>query len=670
MRQLQSSVTRFSAVAMLGVAMTAVISSVFAENFVHAEKRATTLKKENGADSTIADAVNVSLGLNRDSPAFDVAGDLNNDGIVNVLDVARFRLGLTSTPIPHIRLDQVTAAISSEEIIIEPVSLNVPPGAEASVLFLIRNNVTPLLGYSLDIQFVPEPGTTGDIIANVTATNFYDFRNIITAGGATRDPFFSVIQASGSGGVFVNTITDNNSTVLATPSVNDLFVQVFIDASTDACGFFRIELGPSTALSDSIGSPIPFTFNPGTIALEDTDGDTVGDACDNCPVDPNVGQENSDGDVFGNVCDNCQTIDNMTQADVDGDGVGDACDNCPEALNPLQEDADSDGLGNACDNCPLFANALQVDSDSDDVGDDCDNCSLVANTSQEDSDSDGVGDICDNCVDAANPTQANPDNDSLGTACDNCPFVVNASQVDADSDGVGDHCDPPDIAQADPDVEKTRFISFAVPHNTPEQTALRVRLKSLHHVVPPYTGGPSVPFISSEGQIRWVGPPRSYLESTSNGVPLFAAPLQCQPHYQDWSTIGLLHVTGSAIVPSSVYEVENFAAICMGVEGSCAAVSEPLLIGTTRWGDVETPYNPPSATVQPDVSDIGALVNKFRSAPGAPIKARALLAGAPGNVFGEITPEVLNVDFGFSHISACVDAFRGVPYPYTIQSCP
>ena len=71
-----------------------------------------------------------------------------------------------------------------------------------------------------------------------------------------------------------------------------------------------------------------------------------------------------------------------------------------------------------------------------------------------------------------------------------------------------------------------------------------------------------------------------------------------------------------------------------------------------------------------DIADIRALVNKFRSAPGAPIKARALLAGEPGNPFGEITHPVLNVDLGFSHISACVDAFRGVPYPYTISTCP
>lgn len=38
--------------------------------------------------------------------------------------------------------------------------------------------------------------------------------------------------------------------------------------------------------------------------------------------------------------------------DTDGDGVFDACDNCPAAANVTQTDTDSDGLGDACDNCP------------------------------------------------------------------------------------------------------------------------------------------------------------------------------------------------------------------------------------------------------------------------------------------------------------------------------
>lgn len=229
---------------------------------------------------------------------------------------------------------------------------------------------------------------------------------------------------------------------------------------------------------------------------------------------------------------------------------------------------------------------------------------------------------------------------------------------------------PDDVIPDPSGLAKTRFVSFVLPAASSAETAVRVRLASLHHVLPPYTGGPSVPFTGFEGQVRWVGPPTQYVESTSSGIPFLASQLQCTPHYQDWSTVGLLHVTGSAIVPSSNYDVEHLAASCQGAESSCAAVSAPLLVTTTRWGDVENPFNPPSATVQPDVADIGALVNKFRSAVGAPIKSRALLAGAPGSPFGEITHVILDVDFGFSHISACVDAFRGVPYPYTIAACP
>lgn len=224
----------------------------------------------------------------------------------------------------------------------------------------------------------------------------------------------------------------------------------------------------------------------------------------------------------------------------------------------------------------------------------------------------------------------------------------------------------PDPITPDPSgLGKTRFISFLLPVTGTGETAVRVRLASLHHVVPPYTGGPSVPFTSFEGQVRWVGPPGEYLESNSSGTLFYSSQLQCTPHYRDWSTVGLLHVTGSAIVPSSIYEVENVAASCMGAEASCAAVSAPLSVVTTRWGDVETPYNPPSASTQPDLGDVSALVNKFRSAPGAPIKARALLVGIDG--IGTID---IATEFSFIHIAACVDAFRGRPYPHSVASCP
>jgi hypothetical protein len=145
-----------------------------------------------------------------------------------------------------------------------------------------------------------------------------------------------------------------------------------------------------------------------------------------------------------------------------------------------------------------------------------------------------------------------------------------------------------------------------------------------------------------------------------------ASTLQCTAYYQDWSTVGLLHIFGSAVVPSSSYQVQVMAESCTGIEDRCTAVSAPLSIGTTRWGDVEVPYNPPSTTTQPDLGDIAGLVNKFKSAPGAPIKARALLAG--DDEFGNIN--TIDLDLGFGHIAVCVDAFKGKPYPHTIQACP
>ena len=123
--------------------------------------------------------------------------------------------------------------------------------------------------------------------------------------------------------------------------------------------------------------------------------------------------------------DNCPDDYNPEQTDSDGDCIGDLCDEFPEIYDPTQLDSDSDGVSDVCD----------ADDDNDSVLDANDNCPLVANTSQEDGDTDSIGDACDNCLEVPNPDQEDtyppPSGNGIGDACDcECDFDCNGG-VDA-----------------------------------------------------------------------------------------------------------------------------------------------------------------------------------------------------------------------------------------------
>ncbi len=150
----------------------------------------------------------------------------------------------------------------------------------------------------------------------------------------------------------------------------------------------------------------PFVYNP-TVCVNDPNPDpqkkkvcTTGTDC--AGTTGPCAQFDSDGDGVGEFCDDCPSVYDPAQADFDGDGVGDLCD---------LDDIDFDGVPNGSDNCPDVYNPLQVPAGPQNPrGDACNQTS--------DRDNDGVQDKSDNCVRVYNPDQHDADGDGIGDACD------------------------------------------------------------------------------------------------------------------------------------------------------------------------------------------------------------------------------------------------------------
>jgi cytosine/adenosine deaminase-related metal-dependent hydrolase len=125
---------------------------------------------------------------------------------------------------------------------------------------------------------------------------------------------------------------------------------------------------PSRAASQSVKGSSAYTGIP---SEDDTDGDGIPNAADNCPK------------IFNPV----RPMDQGRQADADNDGIGDACDECPEdasqkCSHAIAGDLDGDGIPNGIDNCPETPNPDQADRDNDGHGNACDTCG-VANPGNE-----------------------------------------------------------------------------------------------------------------------------------------------------------------------------------------------------------------------------------------------------------------------------------------------
>jgi len=309
--------------------------------------------------------------------------------------------------------------------------------------------------------------------------------------------------------------------------------------------------------------------------------------------------------------------------DCNNNGIDDACDlNCTLAgcnVTGCGESVDCDGTG-LPDDC-------EIDCNGNGVADSCD----IAGLTSDDCTGNGIPDEC----------ESDCNNDGVADFCD----LFTRVSSDGNLNGIPDYCE---ITEATPEpviIGKSRYFSF-VPGNSGQSTAVRVILADLDG------------FDFFNGQIRWVGPPDEYQEGALPEPTFMSATLQCEPFYHDWGSIELLHITGIAVVPRSLYEIQF---IMEGANiNNIESYTPTLTVLTGKWGDVSEPFSSPE-NIQPSINDVLSIVRKWKG-QFDPIKSQS-----------QLQPNILDPSVGVNISDVLIDvkAWKGFPYPYDGPSeCP
>lgn len=240
-----------------------------------------------------------------------------------------------------------------------------------------------------------------------------------------------------------------------------------------------------------------------------------------------------------------------------------------------------------------------------------------------------------------------------GAACSTNDTCTTGQTCTADHKCVG-------FEHTGPECRKSRYISLA-PADLGGPYAIRITLTSLHHPHPPYPPSANNPDMTAfEGEYRWVGPASVCVDSPNLGTTFQCARLQCQPHYADWAEQlngEFLHVTGSAVAPSSIYDMAQLPIACMGAELNCPEIVGGPTVETGRWMDVAAAYQnstDPSQS-QPNVIDLGYMLEALRDVPSRISKPRVHVQGE------DLDPAA---DLTVIEIGRVVDSIKGLGYPF------
>ncbi len=347
------------------------------------------------------------------------------------------------------------------------IAFNTDINFDSGEMTVLESDITKLWGTSASISNLSRNAVSSppNLNVNPAVSDGYYFSGAVDTGSPhSGHGVLARIKAQGInilGGSVIDFHFNNNP-----PTQHGVVL-------TDSTGAHPGSGGSPDGLFDGpfINPSVTVTVNK-LDGADDPDNDEVSNTCDNCDNNSNASQLNTDGDSMGDACDpdddndgildgpdNCDTVSNPSQTDTDSDGIGDAC-----------EDTDGDGLFDGIDNCPTISNFNQanwdndtqgdlcdLDDDNDGVNDTTDNCDFAPNPTQanwnapdaegdhcDESDGDNWLDSVDNCKAIANPAQTNSDTDIHGDICDNCDFNNNNNQADFNSDFVGDVCDHSD----------------------------------------------------------------------------------------------------------------------------------------------------------------------------------------------------------------------------------